>query len=100
MNHYIPAILGPFLRQSPFTYFGHHLGMHHPENNLREDLSSTMRFQRDRLDHWLRYFLRFFFLGGDRAADVPVAQEARQARAAQRSRGSRVRALRGGAVLG
>jgi len=62
LNHYIPAILGPFCGQSPYTYFGHHLGMHHPENNLAEDLSSTMRFQRDRLDHWLRYFLRFFFL--------------------------------------
>lgn len=69
LNHYVPAILGPFCGQSPYTYFGHHLGMHHPENNLREDLSSTMRYQRDRLDHWLRYFLRFFFLG---AIELPM----------------------------
>jgi fatty acid desaturase len=62
LNHYIPWVLGPFFGESPETYRGHHLGMHHPENNLEADLSSTMRFRRDRLDHFLRYFLRFFFL--------------------------------------
>jgi fatty acid desaturase len=63
MNLYIPWVLGPIFGESPETYYSHHLGMHHPENNLEADLSSTMRFQRDRLDHFLRYFLRFFFLG-------------------------------------
>jgi hypothetical protein len=63
MNNYIPWVLGPFFGESPETYYGHHLGMHHPENNLEADLSSTMPFQRDRLDDFLRYFLRFFFLG-------------------------------------
>ena len=63
LNRYIPWVLGPFFGQSPDTYYGHHLGMHHPENNLEGDLSSTMPFRRDRIDHFLRYFFRFFVLG-------------------------------------
>jgi hypothetical protein len=63
LNRYIPWVLGPFFGESPETYYGHHLGMHHPENNLEDDLSSTMPYQRDRLDHFLRYFFRFFIIG-------------------------------------
>ena len=37
--------------------------MHHREENLEPDLSSTMRFRRDRFDHWLRYLFRFLFVG-------------------------------------
>ena len=62
LNRYIPWILGPFFGESPDGYFVHHLGMHHPENNLEADLSSTMKYQRDRLDHWLRYLVRFVLL--------------------------------------
>ena len=62
LNRYIPWILGPFFGESPDGYFVHHLGMHHPENNLENDLSSTMKFRRDRFGHWLQYFLRFLFL--------------------------------------
>jgi fatty acid desaturase len=63
LNHVIPWVIGPFFGETPDTYFAHHLGMHHPENNLPDDLSSTMKYQRDRFPHWLRYFLRFLFLG-------------------------------------
>jgi fatty acid desaturase len=63
MNHYIPWVLGPFFGESPETYFGHHVGMHHPENNLEDDLSSTMHYQRDSAIDFLRYFFRFFFFG-------------------------------------
>jgi hypothetical protein len=62
LNYVIPIVLGPFFGETPQTYFCHHMGMHHPENNLPDDLSSTMRFQRDSFGHWLRYFFRFFFL--------------------------------------
>lgn len=62
MNHYIPWVLGPFMGESPETYFSHHIGMHHFEGNLEVDLSSTMRFQRDKPLHFVAYFLRFFFL--------------------------------------
>lgn len=63
LNRIIPWILGPFFGETPETYFGHHLGMHHPENNLAGDLSSTMRYRRDSLLHFLAYFLRFFVFG-------------------------------------
>ena len=63
LNQVIPWVLAPFFGQTPNTYFAHHMGMHHREENLPDDLSSTMRFQRDRLDHWLRYYLRFLFIG-------------------------------------
>ena len=63
LNSYIPWVLGPFFGESPGTYYAHHLGMHHPENNLHDDLSSTMPFRRDRIDHFLGYFFRFFFVG-------------------------------------
>lgn len=59
LNLVIPWFVGPFFGETPETYFVHHMGMHHPENNLAEDLSSTMRFQRDSLIDWLRYVGRF-----------------------------------------
>ncbi len=45
----------------PTGYMEHHVGMHHAENNLRGDLSSTMRYQRDSILNWLLYFSRFLF---------------------------------------
>jgi len=62
LNRFIPWVLGPMFGQTPDTYYAHHMGMHHPENNLEEDLSSTMHYRRDSLLHWLVYFLRFFLL--------------------------------------
>lgn len=46
----------------PTGYMEHHIGVHHAENNLRADLSSTMRYQRDNVLHWLVYLLRFLLL--------------------------------------
>ncbi len=46
----------------PAGYAEHHLGMHHVEDNMPEDLSSTMRYRRDSFLHFLLYFGRFFFL--------------------------------------
>jgi len=63
MNHYIPWILAPFFGHSPETYFSHHIGMHHAENNLEDDDSSTMPFQRDSLRDFSRYFASFLFVG-------------------------------------
>jgi len=61
MNRYIPWVLGPFFGESPETYFAHHVGMHHAENNMEDDLSSTLPYRRDSLPHFLAYFLKFFF---------------------------------------
>src|SRR5690606_9447701 len=63
LNHYIPWVIGPFFGQTPETYFSHHLGMHHLENNLEEDLSSTMHYQRDSFLGFLKYFFSFLFIG-------------------------------------
>lgn len=63
MNQIIPWVLGPFFGETPEAYFVHHMGMHHPENNLPDDLSSTMRYQRDRFTHWLHYYLSFLTVG-------------------------------------
>jgi fatty acid desaturase len=62
-NLCIPWILGPFCGETPEAYFVHHMGMHHKEGNLHGDLSSTLRFQRDKFTHWLRYFGRFMTVG-------------------------------------
>lgn len=59
---YVPWLLGPFFGETPEGYYSHHVGMHHAENNLPTDLSSTMGYQRDSFLGWLVYFFRFFFL--------------------------------------
>jgi hypothetical protein len=63
MNTLIPWVLGPFFGESPETYFAHHVGMHHAENNLEADLSSTLAYRRDDARDFARYFFRFFFVG-------------------------------------
>ncbi|PJJ54990.1 fatty acid desaturase family protein [Hymenobacter chitinivorans] len=63
LNHYIPWVIGPLFGQTPETYFTHHLGMHHPENNLPDDESSTMYYQRDSAASFGRYLVDFFLLG-------------------------------------
>ena len=55
LNHWIPVVMGPFFGQTPYTYYSHHMGIHHPENNLYDDLSSTMKYQRDKFGHFLLY---------------------------------------------
>ena len=57
---YMTWILGPFFGHTPGTYYVHHIGMHHPENNLTDDLSTTMPYQRDSFKDFMRYFGRFF----------------------------------------
>lgn len=63
MEHYVPWVLGPFFGSTPTSFFAHHMGMHHPENNLMPDASSTLCYQRDRPLHFLHYWARFFFVG-------------------------------------
>ena len=63
MNYYLPWVIGPFFGQTPETYYTHHVGMHHPENNMPEDESSTMKFQRDSLKDFSVYLGSFLFAG-------------------------------------
>lgn len=61
MNKIVPYAMS-LLHGIPTGYMEHHVGMHHAENNLRNDLSSTMKYQRDSILNWLVYFSRFLFL--------------------------------------
>jgi fatty acid desaturase len=63
LNRYIPWVLGIFFGQTPETYFYHHVTMHHPENNEPEDLSSTMKYQRDSIKAFLCYLGSFYLTG-------------------------------------
>ncbi|WP_114781221.1 fatty acid desaturase family protein [Botryobacter ruber] len=63
LNLYLPWVVGPFFGQTPETYFSHHMGMHHVENNLEDDLSTTMYYRRDSFRGFMRYFGSFLFLG-------------------------------------
>lgn len=63
LNEFIPMVLGPFFGQTPTSYKVHHIGMHHGEENLLGDLSTTMCYRRDSFLHWLHYWARFFFTG-------------------------------------
>ena len=63
LNTLGPWVVGPFFGESPETYFAHHVGMHHPENNLEGDVSSTLGYRRDSVTDFARYLLRFLLLG-------------------------------------
>ena len=53
----------PFFGHTPETYFVHHMAMHHVENNMPDDASSTLAYRRDSLRGFLGYVSRFLFLG-------------------------------------
>ncbi|WP_299249372.1 fatty acid desaturase [uncultured Cytophaga sp.] len=63
LNLVLPWFVGLFFGQTPETYFSHHIGMHHIENNLEEDESSTMAYQRDSFRDFLKYFGSFMYRG-------------------------------------
>jgi fatty acid desaturase len=56
-------VVCPFFGHTPETYFVHHMAMHHVENNMPDDASSTMKYQRDSLGGFLKYVGRFLILG-------------------------------------
>lgn len=56
-----PFITDPLMGHTWNTYYYHHVKHHHVEGNGPDDLSSTVRYQRDDLTHFLHYVGRFFF---------------------------------------
>lgn len=62
-HNYITWVLSPLFGHTPESYFSHHMGMHHIENNLPEDDSSTMLYQRDSIKSFAAYFIHFILLG-------------------------------------
>jgi hypothetical protein len=63
LHKYTTWVVAPFFGNTPETYFAHHIVMHHVENNMEEDASSTLKFQRDNPFHFLQYLFRFWLLG-------------------------------------
>jgi hypothetical protein len=61
LNHYLDWIMAPLFGFTPETYYVHHIGMHHPEENLAADVSTTLPYRRDSLRDFGRYWWRFFF---------------------------------------
>lgn len=59
LKHINTSILCNFFGMPLWTYYAHHIAMHHCENNVSpHDVSSTMPYQRDsKLEH-LKYMLR------------------------------------------
>ncbi len=53
----------PFFGHTPETYFVHHMAMHHVENNLEDDTSTTIPYQRDSFRDFIKYYLNFFIQG-------------------------------------
>jgi fatty acid desaturase len=58
-----PFIMSAFFGM-PMGFREHHIGMHHVEDNMHDDLSSTLQYRRDSFLHFLVYFFRFFFMIG------------------------------------
>ncbi|KAK4494484.1 hypothetical protein PRZ48_014782 [Zasmidium cellare] len=56
-----PYVLEPLMGHTWDSYYYHHVKHHHVEGNGPEDLSSTIRYQRDDLFNFLHYWARFFF---------------------------------------
>lgn len=61
-DYVFPYILEPLMGHTWDSYYYHHVKHHHVEGNGPEDLSTTIRYQRDSVWAFLHYELRFFFL--------------------------------------
>ncbi|KAI9715440.1 MAG: hypothetical protein M1812_005916 [Candelaria pacifica] len=57
-----PYVLEPLMGHTWDSYYYHHVKHHHVEGNGPDDLSSTIRYQRDELSHFLMYVGRFLAL--------------------------------------
>ncbi|KAL0260613.1 hypothetical protein SLS55_004303 [Diplodia seriata] len=62
LDHVFPFITDPLFGHTWNTYFYHHVRHHHVEGNGPDDLSSTIRYQRDDVRDLLRYVGRFVLL--------------------------------------
>jgi len=61
-DNLFPYFLDPLLGHSWNSYYYHHVKHHHIEGNGPDDLSSTIRYQRDDIFHFLHYVGRFLLL--------------------------------------
>lgn len=57
-----PYLTQPLMGHTWNSYYYHHVKHHHVEGNGPDDLSSTIRYQRDGVKDFLHYYLRFLLL--------------------------------------
>ena len=62
LDRAVPYVLEPLMGHTWDSYYYHHVKHHHCEGNGPDDLSSTIRYQRDSILHFSLYVLRFLFL--------------------------------------
>lgn len=62
VDELFPYILDPLMGHTWNSYYFHHVKHHHVEGNGPNDLSSTVRYQRDDVWDFMRYVGRFYFL--------------------------------------
>ncbi|RCI08743.1 hypothetical protein L249_4727 [Ophiocordyceps polyrhachis-furcata BCC 54312] len=62
IDRIFPYLFDPLMGHTWNSYYYHHVKHHHVENNGPDDLSSTIRYQRDSVPDFARYVGRFFFL--------------------------------------
>ncbi|KAI8950161.1 fatty acid desaturase [Xylaria longipes] len=60
-DYVFPYVMDPLMGHTWNSYFYHHVKHHHVEGNGPNDLSSTVRYQRDDIWHFLLYVGRFYF---------------------------------------
>jgi hypothetical protein len=62
IDELFPYVLDPLMGHTWNSYYFHHVKHHHVEGNGPNDLSSTVRYQRDDVWDFARYVGRFYFL--------------------------------------
>jgi hypothetical protein len=62
LDFVFPYVLEPLMGHTWDSYFYHHVKHHHVEGNGPDDLSSTIRYQRDSLVDFAKYEARFLAL--------------------------------------
>ncbi|CAA9965292.1 Fatty acid desaturase [Pyrenophora teres f. maculata] len=62
VDRLFPYILDPMMGHTWNSYYYHHVKHHHVEGNGPNDLSSTIRYQRDSIWDFLQYVGRFYLL--------------------------------------
>ena len=72
------TLLGMFFGHAPNTYFAHHVAMHHPENNLDDDLSTTIHLQRDSAWDFFAHYLVPFLTRGNHDLGVYLTERNRE----------------------
>lgn len=69
-----PYVLEPLMGHTWDSNYYHHVKHHHLENNGPDDLSSTIRYQRDNLFHFVLFVAQFLILVLDRITIIFSSQ--------------------------